>query len=170
MKENKGRIVGALFLILIGLWFLAVQLSPQLEIFAYGAATWPWQIIGIGALFLIIGLLSWTPGLFIPGCIIGGIGGLLYYQNATGDWGSWAYAWTLIPGFVAVGLFLFGLLARRRGALIAAFWTLFASVLLYGIFGSTLGGGFQLAAIAWPAALILVGLYFIGRAFIRRPQ
>ena len=73
--------------------------------------------------------------MFIPASIITGIGSVLYYQNATGDWASWSYLWTLIPGFVAFGLLLFGLLTRKRGAYIAGLWNLFGSLLFFGIFG-----------------------------------
>ena len=34
---------------------------------------------------------------------------MLYWQNQTGNWESWAYAWALIPGFVGVGTIVMGL-------------------------------------------------------------
>jgi hypothetical protein len=40
----------------------------------------------------------------VAACIIGGIGGILYWQSYTGDWASWAYVWTLIPGFSGIGI------------------------------------------------------------------
>lgn len=163
MRPRKGNIVVAIMLIALGVWFTAVQLSPEVQELAYGRGTWPYQVIGVGLLFCLIGLLAWVPALFIPGAIITGIGGLLYYQNLTGNWESWAYAWTLLPAFVALGLFLFGLLARRRGALIGAAWTFFASLLLFGIFGSTLGG-LQIAVQVWPVLLILLGLLVLIRS------
>ena len=106
----------ALILVALGAWFLAVELSPAVREFAYGRASWPWNVVGAGGLMLLAGLLTWTPGWAIPACIVGGIGGLLYWQNLTGEWGSWAWAWTLIPGFVGVGLILAGLLLANREA------------------------------------------------------
>ncbi len=157
MAPRKGNIVFALILIALGVWFTLVQIYPPVQQFAFGRYTWPFQVIGLGALFALAGLLAWAPGLMIPAAILAGMGGLLYYQNLTNNWGSWAYAWTLIPAFVAVGLFLFGALARKTGALIGAAWTLFGSLLLFGIFGWALGG-LRIASMIWPALLILLGL------------
>ena len=42
-------------------------------------------------------LLTGQPGMLVPACIVGGIGGMLYWQNLTGDWASWSYSWSLIP-------------------------------------------------------------------------
>lgn len=160
----------ALILVALGAWFLAVELSPAVREFAYGRATWPWNVVGAGGLMLLAGLLTWTPGWAIPACIVGGIGGLLYWQNATGQWGSWAWAWTLIPGFVGIGLILAGLLrGRLRGPLIGGAWTIFASLALFSLFGSFLGGatGARFAGQLWPALLILVGLIILAQAFLR---
>jgi hypothetical protein len=84
--KTRSNIAYALILIGIGAWFLAIELSPAVEKFAYGADTWPLPIIGIGAFLALLGLLTWTPGLFVPACIVGGIGALLYWQNATDNW------------------------------------------------------------------------------------
>ena len=62
---------------------------------------------------IIAAVTSRESGLAIPGSIIAGIGGILYYQNATNDWESWAYAWTLIIGFVGVGTFIMHMLDGR---------------------------------------------------------
>jgi hypothetical protein len=163
---SKGRISFALILIGAGAWFLAINLLPDLQAFSIGKQTWPLQVVGVGAFMALIGLLTWTPGWFIPAAIVAGIGGLLVYQNATGDWASWSYAWTLIPGFVSVGLALFGLLTWRRGPMIAAGWTMFSSLVLFGIFGATLGR-LSIAGIVAPAAVILLGLMVIISAFVR---
>ncbi|HVP21090.1 MAG TPA: hypothetical protein VMS73_04445 [Anaerolineaceae bacterium] len=166
MEYNRGRLVAALFLIVIGAWFLAIELSPALRDFAYGRNSWPWLIIGLGGLFFLAALLAWRPALLIPGSIVTGIGGMLYYQNLTNNWESWAYSWTLIPGFVGVGLILYGLLDRRQGAVTGGLWNLFSSLVLFGIFASTLGR-LQIANALWPVAIILLGLFLLVRAFMR---
>ena len=158
---KKGNITGGLILILIGAWFLAVQFVPQLKDWAEGK--WSLTIIGIGAVFLVVSLLNNIPGLSIPAFIIGGIGSLLYYQNVTGDWGSWAYAWTLIPGFVGLGLLFFSLQTRDKGTTKAGFILLFISTILFAVFGSFLGAPKAIIQY-WPLLLIVAGLWSMLRA------
>ncbi len=93
----------------------------------------------------------------------------MYYQNLTGDWSTWVYAWTLIPGFVAAGLLLLGLATWKRGPVIAAGWTLFASLALFGIFGSTLGE-LPIAGTVGAAAVILLGLMFLVTPLLHKKQ
>jgi hypothetical protein len=166
--RNRGSIATALMLIGIGAWFLAIQFSPMIKDFAYGASTWPLPIIGIGAFIALLGLLTWSPGMFIPACIVAGVGGLLYYQNTTGDWASWSYAWALIPGFVGVGILLTGLCVRKRGPTLTGFWMAFISVLVFSIFGAFFGA--TLINNFWPVLIIALGLYILLRGmFKRRP-
>jgi len=165
--KNRASIAAALILIAVGGWFLAVELFPPVKSFAYGSATWPIPIIGIGALLALVGLLTWVPGMLIPACIVSGIGGLLYWQNATGEWATWVFAWTLIPGFVGIGLVLFGLLSRRRGALIGGGWVIFNSLVLFAVFGSFLGG-LRIVTLFWPVLVITLGIVLIGQGFFRR--
>jgi len=163
---RRGNIAAALVLILLGVWFLAVQIFPGLRDFAYGRITWPVAIIGVGAVIGLIGLVTWVPDLLIPACIVGGIGGLLYWQNATGNWGSWAYAWALIPGFVGVGIVLSGALRGNRRAMIGGGWTIFNSLVLLAIFGSFLGG--MALFRYWPVLLILLGVLMLAQNLFRR--
>jgi hypothetical protein len=161
--RRRGNVAGAILLIGIGVWYLAIAMSPAVKTLAYGVTTWPYQIIALGLLFYLAGLLSWTPGFFIPGSIIAGIGGILYYQNISGNWSSWSYMWTLIPGFVGIGLILFGVLARKFGAIIGGLWNIFGSLVLFSIFGFAFGQ-VQYTDKIWPAALIMLGLFFLLRA------
>ncbi len=158
---KKGNITGGLILILLGVWFLAVQLVPQLK--AWAAGQWSLVIIGVGVIFLLASILSNIPGLSIPAFIVGGIGGLLYYQNVTGDWASWAYAWTLIPGFVGLGLLFYSIQARDKGTGSAGFVLLFISAALFFTFGSFLGVPKQIIQY-WPILLIILGANSIVKA------
>jgi hypothetical protein len=147
--KNRSKILPALVLILIGLWLLAIQVYPPLRSFANGVETWPFSVIGVGVLLAILALITWSPGLLIPACIVGGIGTILYYQNTTGRWESWAYAWALIPGFVGTGLVLSGLLQRSRSSISGGVWTIFYSIFMFLLFGSflgELGSGFAVLA------------------------
>ncbi|HEX9616190.1 MAG TPA: hypothetical protein VGA03_02150 [Anaerolineales bacterium] len=164
--RTRSSLASAFVLIAIGAWFLSVELFPQVKTFAYGRETWPLPIIGIGVLLVSIGLITWVPGLFIPAAIVSGIGGLLYWQNATGNWESWAYAWALIPGFVGVGMLLSGLLGRERRTVTAAGWMIFISIMLFAIFGSFLGG-LGLFSQYWPVLVILLGVMLLAKGLFR---
>ena len=164
---KKGNVTGGLILILIGAWFLAVQFVPELKKWAEG--NWALTIIGVAAIFLVVSILNNIPGLSIPAFIIGGIGGLLYYQNVTGDWDSWAYAWSLIPGFVGLGLLFFSLQTKDKGTMNAGFILLFISAVLFFIFGSFLGGPKEITQY-WPLLLIVAGLSSMSRSFFGKKK
>ncbi len=159
----------ALLLIVLGAWFLAIELVPQIEDFAYGKMTWPLPIVGIGALLAVLGLVTWTPGLMVPASIVGGIGGLLYWQNFTGNWESWAYAWALIVVFVGIGIGLAAIMERSRSGLIGAGWTIFVGLIQFVIFGAFLGGDTVIRRY-WPVALIVLGLLLLVQGFFRRSK
>lgn len=84
-RERRSALVVGLLLILVGVVALAFQLVPDLAAWVNWANAWPLFIVGAGFALLVIGLLAGAPGLAVPACIVGGIGALLYYQNATGD-------------------------------------------------------------------------------------
>ena len=168
-REHNGRLTGGILLVLLGLTFLAYQLFPdQLARFFGGQFPWPLFVITPGLLLLLTGLISRTGGLVIPGTIVTGIGGLLYYQNSTGDWKSWAYAWTIIPAFVGLGLLLASLIdpatrgARTTGLYMFGIWIAVFAIL------TSLFGNFNYLNLAWPVVLILVGLLFLLGSFRSR--
>jgi len=167
MHRQRSRIATALILILLGVWFLVIQISPAVREWTYNSVSWPLSVIGVGVVLLLVSLVTWTPGLLVPACVVGGIGGLLYWQNATGNWESWAYAWALIPGFVGVGVILSGLLeGKLRGALVGGGWLIMISLAVFGIFGSFLGGS-AIISQYWPIVLIVFGLILLVGAFFR---
>jgi hypothetical protein len=171
MMERRTRtsIVGGLLLILLGVFFLAYQVMPERLAWLRVEMGWPLIVVAVGAGLLIFGLLVGAPGMAVPACIVAGIGLLLYWQNATGNWESWAYAWTLIPGFVGVGTILAALLGegKLRDALEGGFWLILISLVMFAIFGSFLGG-MNLLGPYWPALLILLGLIVLVRSFFKR--
>jgi LiaI-LiaF-like transmembrane region len=165
--QRRGGLIGGLLLILLGGAFLAAQFVPAFQSWFRAEQSWPLLIIGIGVLFLVLAVALRTPGLAIPGCIVGGIGCLLFYQNATGDWGSWAYAWTLITGFVGLGVVFAGLLEGRSiRSVSAGLWMILISLAAFLVFGSFLGMG-QYGAY-WPVLLIVGGLLILGRSLFGR--
>lgn len=135
------------------LWVFRAQIS------------WPSILWGMGALFLLVALVSSIGPLAIPGTILAGLGLLLAWQNQTGAWGSWAYSWALIPAFVGLGLFLAFLRSRtmRVIGLSMLAWSLVAFA-LFGIFFAGQGALVYL----WPAILILAGIVVLFQAIITR--
>jgi hypothetical protein len=159
--SQRSGLAGGLILIVLGLIFLSFQWLPGMWDWAT-EATWPLIIVGIGIVLLVIGLIARAPGLAVPACIVGGIGLLLYWQNATGNWESWAYAWTLIPGFVGVGTMLMGVIEGKGETIRAGIWLIIISLILFAIFASFLGGPVSLGKY-WPVLLILLGVILLVR-------
>jgi hypothetical protein len=118
-------------------------------------------IVGVGLLFLVLGVFLRAPGLAVPASIIGGMGAIFYYQNQSGDWGSWAYMWTLIPGFVGIGVMLAHVLqgriweGLREGVSLLVF-----SLFMFGLFSGFLGGPANFARL-WPLFLIGSGVWML---------
>ncbi|MBM3143898.1 MAG: hypothetical protein FJ010_02790 [Chloroflexi bacterium] len=165
-KRTRSSLVFGLLLILIGGWFLAVQIVPGLDWF-WDIISWPMIVIGVGVFLLLLGLILGAPGMAIPACIVGGIGGLLYWQYATDKWETWSYAWALIPGFVGVGLMLASLLGEggkenfRVGA-----WMSFISLIVFAVFGAFFGD--KVLGSSWPILLILFGFWILIQPFLFR--
>jgi hypothetical protein len=167
-RRGRGSLVGGLVLVLVGLFLLVLQLAPAMVNFLRLELTWPFIIIGIGLLFFV-GIAVWgrsTAGLAVPGSIVTGIGLLLLYQNWSGNWESWAYAWALIPGFVGLGILITGLFTHSRGATQTGFWMAFISALVFSIFGAFLGGS-ALVGNFWPVLVIALGVYILLRGFFK---
>ena len=166
-RRQRSRVGTGLILILVGAVLLAVQFVPELRPWLGGARGWPLLVVGLAAALFVAGLVTWTPGTVAAACVVGGIGGLLYYQNLTGDWKSWAYAWTLLPGFSGVGTILAGLMGGQRGrAFSAGLWQIMISLLLFMIFASFLRGP-DLLGPYWPILVIALGLLLLVRTLFR---
>ncbi len=163
----RGSYAVGLVLILLGVFFLAAQWVPGLRPWMSIERSWPLIIIGVAAMLAVIGLATGETDMAIPVFIVGGIGGLLYWQNLTFNWASWAWAWTLIPGFVGAGMivaaFLRGIRGRRASNMLAGgIWNILSSLMLLAIFGSFLGGPPWLTRY-WPVGVILLGLWVLVR-------
>jgi len=163
---NRGAAAIGATLILVGLFFLIAQWVPGLKALLGIEYSWPLIVIGVGVFLALIGLLTGAPETLIPAAIVGGIGGILYWQNLTGNWGSWSYVWTLIPGFVGLGMvlaaFFRGTQHRARQLLTGGLWQVVISLVLFGVFGSFLGGPPWLTRY-WPVGIILLGIIVLLR-------
>ncbi len=108
-NEARTGLVGGAILVALGALFLAQELFS----FDPGRYGWPLFIIGPG-LLLFAGMVLGGRGagdFAIPASIVTTVGLILFTQNLTGHFQSWAYAWTLVaPTAVGLGLALYGFL------------------------------------------------------------
>ena len=162
--QKRSNLALGVVLILLGGIFLLNRLIPGLEL----VLSWPWIVIGVGAALLVMGMLLGAPDMAVPACIVGGIGGILYYQNLTGDWTSWSYAWALIPAFVGAGILVAAVLGgRSRYAYREGIRTLLVGIVLFLVFGSVFGAFTWLGAY-WPLLLVGAGLLILIEGLFRR--
>jgi hypothetical protein len=165
-KRNIGSLVGGSLLIFFGILALV---GKVFQTFNFWEILWPFFIIGIGALFFV-GMFAGgrsVSGLAIPGSIITTIGLMLFYQNITDHWESWAYGWTVILMSVGLGIFIMGKYGQNESQRSAGLRVLRLGLIMFVIFGAffelifTSGMSFGLRSIIFPAGLILLGLYLV---------
>jgi hypothetical protein len=162
-KRRRSNIAVGVILILVGAFMLIFQFIPAMREWIPAGFSWPLIIVGFGLFLLLLGLFSGSAEMAVPAAVFMGIGGILYWQNATGNWESWAYVWTLIPGFVGVGVIVSGLISGKvSSALRAGIWQILISLVLFFIFGSFLGG-LALIGPYWPVLLIALGVVLLLR-------
>lgn len=165
-KRRMTDLIGGVLLLLIGGLLLAGLWVPELQ-FVFD---WPVTIIGVGVGLFLIGMVASVPGMAVPAFIVGGIGGILYYQNLTGDWDSWAYVWTLIPGFVGLGAAVSELIEGQGwDAIRDGLNMVLISIILFLVFGSAFGA-LGMVGQYWPALLIALGLIVLARAVLGRGE
>jgi hypothetical protein len=168
MRQNRSNLFLGILLILIGGWLVVTQQVPAVQEWLDDNFAWPMWTIGAGLLIFLIGLITGAPGMSVPASIVAGIGGILYYQNATDDFGSWAYMWTLIPGFVGVGTILAGLLGENTRRNIGHGLNLIViSTLMFLVFATFFGGLSILGDYGAAIILIVLGVYVLIRGFMR---
>ena len=159
-------------LVVVGLFALGVVLFG-IDLTQYG---WPLFVIIPGLTLLVVGFLGGGQGASIPGGIVTMLGLLLAYSNSTGDWPSWAFAWSLIVPFgVGLGIYLQALRDRDLPALRRGRTLMFVGLLIFMIgfvlFESILGisdmdyGVFGKAAL--PGLLVVIGVILLVRSVQR---
>lgn len=167
-SRQKSAIAIGVFLILAGAFFAIVNLVPALQFQA--AELWPLIVVGTGVLLFVIGLVTGVPDMAIPACIVTGIGGILYFQNAYDMFASWTYAWTLIPGFVGVGIILASVTGGgNRYSVRRGLNVILTSLILFAIFGAIFGA-FNATGVYWPLLLVAAGILILIRPLLNRGQ
>ncbi|MHB8613074.1 MAG: hypothetical protein ACYDAL_11680 [Candidatus Dormibacteraceae bacterium] len=168
---GSGAALG-IVLVVVGLFALGV-VEFGVDLTQYG---WPLFVIIPGLTLLVVGFLGGGASASVPGGVVTMLGLVLAYQSSTGDWPSWAFAWSLVaPGGVGLGLYLQALRDRdpvmlRRGRtliFIAAMIFMIGFVFFESILGvSGMDYGFFGKA-ALPALLIVIGLILLIRSIQR---
>ena len=169
-RERRSDLLIGIILLLIGGWFLAAQfdLVPNLNELINIQYEWPMIIIGVGVLLFVLGLLSRNPGLCVPACIVGGIGGILYYTNSTGNWGAWLFLWSLIPGFVGVGIIITTLLGgEEKSGYRDGLRLIFISAIFFIVCFILFSGQGNIIKY-WPVLVIVAGIWVIFQTIFRK--
>lgn len=170
---SPGAAVLGGILIVLGLVFFA---SQQLNI-DIGEWAWPLYVIAPGVAMVAFGLTQRRgSGLTIAGSVITMVGLVLLYQNATGHWESWAYAWALVgPGGSGIGMLLYGTRSGDNKMARDGFFTTLTALGLFAagfvFFEGILGiSGTRLPLPQWvlPASVILIGLLLLLRGVTYR--
>jgi hypothetical protein len=172
-RGSPGTAALGAILIVVGIVFFAGQ---QLNI-DWGDAAWPFYVIAPGLALLAFGLTqSNGSGLAVAGSITTIVGGVLFYQNATDHWESWAYAWALVgPGGSGVGMLLYGTRSGNARMARDGFWQILTALGLFaagfvffeGIIGIS-GRRFPLPEWILPVVVIGLGVVVLFRGFTSR--
>ena len=167
-KKGRSQLALGVILILLGAWFLADKSIPAFHSFFDKYTEWPVNMLLIGGVIFILGLVLGQPGMSVPAAIVAGLGGIFYYQDATGNFASWSYMWALIPGFIGVGTIIAGLLGENTAQnLKHGLNMVVISAVLFLVFSSFFGGWELLGNYGPSILLILLGLWVLGSGLFR---
>jgi hypothetical protein len=168
-SPTRSSLRTGMALILLGVVFLLLQIIPGVADIFRGENAPALALFAVALLLAVIGIAAGATGMVIPVCIIAGIGGIFYWQTAMeGGYLSWTYAWTLIPGFVGVGIFLNELLnGHPVKGLSDALGPIAFSIVAYLVLGSAIGG-IDVLGVYWPVLLIVLGVLFLVQPLLKR--
>jgi hypothetical protein len=167
-RSGTGLAMGVV-LVVVGVFYLVVQVAG-IDLSVFG---WPLFVIIAGLSLLVVGFASLGTGAAIPGGILTMVGLVLAYQNSTGHWTSWAYAWALVaPGGVGLGLFLQGIRERNPGLIRQGRSLMFIALLIFmvgfvlfeSIFNISNINDLPVVKAALPALFILIGVLLLARS------
>jgi hypothetical protein len=174
MVWRSWRMILGLSLILLGLLFLAQQLTGW-DVWRF---FWPVLIIASGLLFFVV--MVWAGPmagwLALPGAIVTTVGLILLIQNTFDMYQTWTYAWALLIAANGVGIWIQGRWSGNPGLLRAGRRTLVTGLVLFVVAGAFFElvlnlSGFasnDAVRVAGPALIILLGLYLLLRSSLPR--
>lgn len=173
-STSPALTLGAI-LIIIGILLFVGQVTG----FSIGELGWPLIVVGIGVVLLAVGLfVNREEGLVVAGTITTTVGLVLLYQDQTGHWESWAYAWALVgPAASGLGLIIWGLRAGSPSDVRNGTWSLLTGLALFVVgylfFEGVIGiSGQKLPLPEWvlPAVVIAIGVVVLGRGLLSREE
>lgn len=165
---RRSAIVVGVALVLFGVLSL-IGNALSFDLVAVG---WPIFVIAAGVILFALGIGVGGPAglaFAIPGGIVSMAGIVLAFQNATGLWATWAYAWALVaPGGVGLGMVLYGLLTADRGIARAGLPPLLVGLGLFLGFGLFFEGfvGLDFGRIVGFETLFAAGFILLGVVII----
>ncbi|HUF07208.1 MAG TPA: hypothetical protein VMP86_07460 [Candidatus Binatia bacterium] len=165
-------------LVVVGLvLFLGQLLDIGIGDIGIGDIGWPFFVIAIGLVLLVLGLsVVRETGLIVGGTVVTVVGLVLFYQHRTDHWESWAYAWALVgPAASGLGLALSGIRFRDGGDVRRGTWGMLGGLALFAIgflfFEGVIGiSGERLPFADWvlPVAVIVIGAVLLARGLMQR--
>jgi drug/metabolite transporter (DMT)-like permease len=175
--EGPGMSAVAIGLVLVVIG--AILFAGQLFDIGIEDVGWPFFVVATGVVILVIGLVvANEQGMVIGGTIVTTVGLVLLYQNETGRYETWAYAWALVgPAASGLGLALWGARSGNSNDIRNGTWGLLGGLGLFVIgflfFEGIIGiGGDRIDLPEWllPVVVIGIGVVILGRGLFERRE
>ena len=164
-QDTRQGIAGGAVLVALGVLFFFREVFG----FELGRYGWPLFIIGPG-LLLFAGMIAGgrgAGGLAVPASIVTTIGLLLFVQNLTGRYETWAYGWALIPLAAGLGTRIAGAWEGNATLVAEGQRAIALGLVLFLVFGAFFEGfvfhGSVLASYLLPVGLIFGGVALLAR-------
>ena len=164
--------LGVALLIIGGLLFAGQLLGIGVD-----DVGWPAIVIGIGVVILVLGLfVNREQGMVIGGTVVTTVGIVLLYQDQTGRWETWAYAWALVgPAASGLGMLLWGVRSSNADEIRNGTWALLTGLGIFVVgflfFEGVIGiSGEPLGLPEWllPVVVIGIGVVILARGIFER--
>ena len=165
-RTSAPAAVGIL-LVVAGIAVIALRQIGVDVVDEVGRGGWPFFVIIPGLVLLAMAFVPAPPngvGFAIAGSIVTTVGLILFYQQSTEHWESWAYAWALIPGAAGLSMATYGLMSGHREFVRNGLWLGGVAAVLFAagfwFFETIFDSGRVPVDLEtwWPAILIAVGL------------